>query len=404
MSGDSGGPSTQTVNNVNIPEYARPYVEDMLGRSQALTTQNQYQHYDGERVAGPTGNQLTSWNMAAEMKPSAATGQSNWAALDSLNRSNALADKGYSPGSFNAVGPYSISAPGGARDTHTQNFNDPGVAQSYMNPYMQQVVDIQKREATRNSNMMGQQQGAQAAGMGAFGGSRHAIVDAERERNLGTQLNDIQSQGSNAAWQQAQQAFQSDAGRGLQSQMANQGADLTHAGQWLDANKANQSNYMQFGQQSLDASKMGEQSRQFGASYGLQGAQQELAAAGMLKDIGQSDYNQNVGIAGLQNQFGSQQQALNQQGLDTNYQDWSANQEFPYKNLEFMSGIVHGLPLTQTSSSMYQQAPSPISQLAGAGTALYGASRAGMFAEGGSVDDNDAPHAGIVDLLISQIH
>ena len=46
-------PSSQTVTNTSIPEYARPYVETMLGQSQALTdiNQNPYQTYGGQRIA-----------------------------------------------------------------------------------------------------------------------------------------------------------------------------------------------------------------------------------------------------------------------------------------------------------------------------------------------------------------
>lgn len=33
-------PSSQTVTNTSIPEYARPYVETMLGKTEALTDIN----------------------------------------------------------------------------------------------------------------------------------------------------------------------------------------------------------------------------------------------------------------------------------------------------------------------------------------------------------------------------
>lgn len=56
--GKGGGgappPASQTVTQTSIPEYARPYVENMLGRSEALTdiSQNPYQTYGGQRIAG----------------------------------------------------------------------------------------------------------------------------------------------------------------------------------------------------------------------------------------------------------------------------------------------------------------------------------------------------------------
>jgi hypothetical protein len=68
-----------------------------------------------------------------------------------------------------------------------------------MNPYMQNVVDIQQREAQRTADIAGTGRNAQAVKSGAFGGSRQAIMDAEANRNLATQMGDIQAQGLNAS-------------------------------------------------------------------------------------------------------------------------------------------------------------------------------------------------------------
>ena len=53
-SSGGGGPSSQTVTQTNIPEYARPYAEEMLGQGQALTdlTENKFQPYGTQRFAG----------------------------------------------------------------------------------------------------------------------------------------------------------------------------------------------------------------------------------------------------------------------------------------------------------------------------------------------------------------
>jgi hypothetical protein len=66
-------------------------------------------------------------------------------------------------------------------------------AQQYMSPYMQNVVDIQQREAQRQGDIAGTQLASQATKSGAFGGGRQAIIEAERQRNLGTQLGDIRA-------------------------------------------------------------------------------------------------------------------------------------------------------------------------------------------------------------------
>jgi hypothetical protein len=326
--------TTTTQVQTNIPDYIRPYVENQLGRVQALTdiNQNPYQSYGGQRIAGPTALQQQSYGAAQGMQPSAYTGQAGYTAGQVAQRAGQVSQ--YAPGQFNPM------------MTSTQGWS-PEAMRAYMSPYQQGVTDIAKREALRQSNIRGTYDDAAATGMGAYGGSRQAIMDAERERNLGMQMNDIQMQGDNAAYTNAQQMFTNDMGRGLQSQVANQGAGL-------------------------QGMQLGEQSRQFGANLGLQGLQTQLGAAGMMKDVGQSQYNQNVGIAGLQNQFGTQQQMTNQAGADYQYQDFLNQQAWPYKNEEFMYNIMRGLPMANTTQTLNTPSPSPLSQMIGAGTALYG--------------------------------
>lgn len=75
-----------------------------------------------------------------------------------------------------------------------------GTAEKYMSPYMQNVINIQKDEANRDYAQQLQKLGASAAGQGAFGGSRHAILEAEAERNQARLLNEIQAKGQQEAY------------------------------------------------------------------------------------------------------------------------------------------------------------------------------------------------------------
>lgn len=151
----------------------------------------------------------------------------------------------------------------------TGRFTDPNVVQSYMSPYMQNVVEIQKREAQRQADIAATQRGAAAVRAGAFGGSRQAIENAEAQRNLATQMGDIQAKGSQAAFEQAAQQFQTDEARNLAMQQENVRAKLQAAlanqQTGLAAALANQS-------KNLEAQQMAEQSKQFGAGRGMQAA------------------------------------------------------------------------------------------------------------------------------------
>ena len=124
---------------------------------------------------------------------------------------------------------------GPAQQISTQSFAQPGSAEAYMSPYMQNVVNAQQREAIRQSNIQRTNEQAAATRAGAFGGSRQAIVEAERQRNLGTQLGDIQAAGLQSAYQQAQGQFNTEQQARLAAQQANQQAGLTVGAQNLSA-------------------------------------------------------------------------------------------------------------------------------------------------------------------------
>ena len=334
--GGGGSPSTpdKTTQTVELPEWARPYAKDALAKGAALTdiSQNPYQQYGGERIAGFQPMQQQAFQGAANMQPSQQVGLGSGiagaAGLGALGTN-------YQGGQFE----------GGQFDTQA--------AQQYMNPYTQNVVDYQKSQALRDFQIAQPMRQAQAVQQGAFGGSRSAIVDAEAQRSLNSQLQGITATGQQAAFQNAQQQFNQDQARRLQAQ------------------------------------QLGEQSRQYGAGLGMQGLQTGLQAAGQLGQLGQTEYGQRMGINQLQSQYGAQQQQQAQRPLDMAYQDFQNQQNYPYKQLGFMSDMIRGLPLGQQStSSIYEQGPSTVQTLAGLGGAAYGFGRSGMFgaAEGGLMD------------------
>ena len=78
----------------------------------------------------------------------------------------------------------------------------------------------------------------------------------------------------------------------------------------------------------------------------------------------------NMDAAKLQNQFGTQQQQQAQRPLDQAYQDFLNQQNYPYKQLGFMSDLVRGMPVGSTgSTNMYQAPPNTLSTVAGLGMA-----------------------------------
>jgi hypothetical protein len=423
--GGSGGGGGQPANTTQtqtqeLPEWARPYAKDTLSKASALTdiNQNPYKTYDANRIAGFSPLQQQSMTGAQNMAPAgqlgAATGLAGAAGERAMNMQ-------YAPGQF---GMMQARAPrlqqyqmGPAQQVGTEDYTGQNVSQ-YMNPYMQNVVDIQQREAQRQGDIAGTQRAGQAVKSGAFGGSRAGLMEAEAARNLATQKGDIQAQGQNAAFQSAQQQFNTQQQRDLQAQMANQGMGFNvgqqnlqaqlgtqqlGAGQNLQAQLANQGAFQQ-------AQQLGEQSRQYGAGYGMQGLQTGLQAAGQLGQLGGQQFAQGLDINKLQAGYGAQQQQLEQQGLSQSYQDFLNQQNYPYKQLGFMSDIVRGTPTGSSSSmNMYQAQPGALQTATGLGLGAYGISqlmKAGggsvyEYADGGSVT-SDYNTSDIIDKLSDQ--
>jgi len=380
--GGSGGgapppaqPTQTTVQNTNIPEYAQPYVETMLG-----TAQQQIYNYDKDASGNmvPTGikpyvpysqnpedyvagfSPLQNQAMTAAGQMGTSPELDTASGISGLAASKAMGAR-YDPSQFNA------------QQVDTQDYTGQNVSQ-YMNPYMQNVVDIQQREAQRQADIAGTQRAGQAVRSGAFGGSRAGLMEAEAARNLATQKGDIQAAGQNAAFQNAQQQFNAQQASNLQAQLANQGANL-------------------------NAQQLGEQSRQYGAGYGMQGLQTGLQAAGQLGQLGQTRYGQQVGNIGLQNQMGAQQQAQQQNLINQSIQNYATAQQYPQQQLAFMSGLLRGLPLQTATTQQYQAAPSLASQAAGLGLAGYGLSK---MKKGGKVKTAQRP-AGLAELALSKM-
>ena len=369
-------PTAQTITQSNVPDWAQPYAQQMLGQTQALTN-SPYQQYTGQRIADFSPLQQQAFNDVANMQTNAGTGAA-------MGYSQDVAQRAAAQGPYNAQnfgnqygqGPQFQSMGLGYLSTNTQNANDPNVQKSYMSPFQQNVTDFQKQQAIQDYSRQLPGMGAAAANAGAFGGSRQAIANSEGQRNLTNQLAGIQATGTQNAYTAGQQAFQSDQARQLQSQLANQGAYGQMQGLGMQQNIAGNQQAMQNAQlgaqYGLAGQQAGEQSRQFGANYGLQNLQQQLAAAGQLGSLGQQQYGQQQGINAAQQQAGAQLTAASQAGLTQNYQDFLNQQAYPYKQLGFMSDVLHGTPSTASATSMYQAPPSTANQIMGYGLGAAG--------------------------------
>jgi hypothetical protein len=99
------------------------------------------------------------------------------------------------------------------------------IAQSYMNPYLQSVLDPQMDELRRQNAITNMNTNAKLTQAGAFGGSRQAIMNSENNRNLMQEMNKTVGQGYANAYDKAMGQFNTEQGQAkdLTNMMANLG-------------------------------------------------------------------------------------------------------------------------------------------------------------------------------------
>jgi len=118
-------------------------------------------------------------------------------------------------------------------------------------------------------------------------------------------------------------------------------------------------------------------------------ANQAITAKGLQDAFSGATGQYNTGLQQLTS-LGAQQQAQKQKELDVPYQEFLNQQNYPYRQLSYMSDLVRGTPVgMQSTNQVYQAPPSTASQIAGLG--LTGAAMYGMMkAEGGKISEEEA--------------
>ena len=266
----------QTTSQVKLPDYIDKASESLVATAGDVAKEG-YIPYTGQRLAGLSQVEQDAITQAQAMKGigGTQTGQAYTAAT--------------------ASGAPALSSVG-----------------SYMTDYNKNVADIAAREMRDQSAIQQQGIGAQAAQVGAFGGSRQAVLEAERQKNLTQGVGDLYAKAQADAYQTALSASQQDRQQQLQS------------------------------------------------SLGMS------TTAGQQQALGQADIQQQMGIGGLGRQ-------MDQQALDLGYQNFMQERNYPKEQLGFYSNILQGTPYSQsTIGSTYTPQPSFLNQAVGAGISGLG--------------------------------
>lgn len=332
--GGSSGSTTSTVTNTTIPKQFYPFFERVLKRGEALSNQD-YIPYQGQRIAGTTADTNQSYDMIRNFANRGMPGTQAAIGMtqDAYNQA----------GQIGAGGPYQFSQ---------YNYSDPGTftGQSvgqYMSPYMQNVVDAQKMSALEDYQVANQARNAQAVQAGAFGGSRQGVQQGMAERDLLTRTNQIQNEGLQKSYEDAQNMFQQDRA----ARMATDQARAAELSRVQSGQSAENLNYANLGMSRL----------QFQSDLANQMSSLERAArAGDLQ------------AAQLLQSQGAAQQGAQQAQLDTGYQDFLRQQGYPMEQLERYASMLHGSPVANASSQSTQVPYNPLQQYLGMGISALG--------------------------------
>lgn len=420
-----GGHTTSTVTQQNIPDWLRPQTEALLGGATKEffntekkidpTTKESYEEIQSikpyvpysvnarDYVAGFSPMQQQVFSESANMQRPAGFGYgselagiSGLGGLETASKGFGYGQAGFGAGQLGqqlAVGRgglfgnlgagYGMQSAGmGGR--YEGMATSPGTVQSFMSPYQQNVIDMQKQAAIRDYDIQSQNLKAQAARSGAYGGSRQAIQAAEAQRNLNAQLQNIENTGRQSAYDRAIQSMQFGTSTGLQG---------------LQGAQAGLSTALQGVQQQLAGTAQGMQ----GAQAGLQGVSSAQAGYGLtgqaaqnMANIARQQQEADIARMGFQGQQGQLQRTAEQDIINQSIQNYALAQQYPAQQLAAFNALLRGQAAPATTVSQYQAAPSGISQLAGLGMGAYGLSRAIGNKKGGKIEDKD----GIDDLLI----
>ena len=366
--GGGGGPSTTTgtTYSSNLPEYAKPYYEELLkqtGKEVYKTDASgkaigvkEFTPYGGERLAGFTDQQTALQDQIAGITPTAGgytTGAANVGTGVDLGLGTAATGIGRALG-------YDAAAIDDLAMADRAEF-DAAAATKYMSPYGTNVTDMLKEDARRDAAIAKAGRGMGSIGRGTFGGGRQALVEGQADRDLQTQLAKIGYQGDKDAYENAQQQFERDQARRLTADQATFKAEM-------------------------EARRLAQAGEQFEV-----GMDKDLGLAGL--EAGLTGGKTQAAIAGdqrmtelktllAQTTDAEEVQKLNQELRSLEYQEFKESEDYEKNQLQYMSDILRGNAGALGSTNVqYAAAPSLASQIGGgvAGIAgLYGAMSGGQ--------------------------
>lgn len=331
-----GGNTTTRTTSQQLTGAGTNAATNLFERATGIANQP-YEAYSGNRVAPFTPAQQQGFTNAQGI-----AGQSqnignvlNTTVLDQLTGGRAKANYEMSGLADDIAG---LGRQGADRTTALAVTLPNANLAGYMNPYTQAVLDPALEDIARRADLQRNQMNANAARTGSFGGSRNMLGQMELERNTMGEMGRLSANERARAYNEAVNQFRTDQRAIPAMYAAAQGLQGTGMQGY-----ANLGTYQMQGQNALQ-SLLGANAARLGPEVNA------LLATGGL------------------------QQALDQAGLDVNYQNFVEQRDWPLRGLSALgSALGTGGPYSSVGTRTTEgPRPNAIGQVIGAGTGLLG--------------------------------
>lgn len=352
-------PATTTTygsSSTSIPQWLQDYSKGIIAKANTLAAQPA-PVYPGPQVAGPSADQSASYASLNALNSNPTASQ---AASPYMQAGSAFTNQALQPGQFGsaAAQPYMNKA--------SAQFNDPNTVNSYMSPYINNV--IQRNQTLSNQNFADN------------------VMPGLTSQFIGN----------------GQQAGGSPFGNALGVQLK-QKEEALNSQNLADLNQGYNTAGQLFGQ---DASRMGTLGQLAGtlATEGqgalLQGGAQQGALGALAGQLQNTSTQTGIGAAQALGTAGTQEQQNSQQNLNAAYNNWLTQTQYPYQMTNWMAGLAGQVPYGTTNSMSAQTpygsgTPSPFTQATqgAGGLGQIGSILGGIFGNNNGYNIPDASGA-----------
>lgn len=386
-----GNATTDSTTTQNLRPAAENLTGQLFDKTNAVANQP-YQQYGGNRVAGLTPNQYGGiWQIGRAADQNRFTADRLGAEMDYNEARNMRGDaRNLAEGISGVVGGSAAMLPGqtqaanrsgalsnlgGGVATQTAG-NTLGLAQrfpqadinSYMNPYVQQVLDPALQDIYRRADIQRNELNSRSAMTGSFGGSRNALAQAEQERNVLNEAGRLSANERARAFNEAANQFRLD--QTTLPKLYESALGQLTSGQQMQRN-------------AIDATNAALAGRSAVQQQGLAG-QQGIANVANLE---QQRYNQLGQLVGLNQsristdanalmQAGALERDLEQQRLNNAYSDFIEQRDWNQRGIGALIntlGVGNGVNTSGSTTTARGQQGNPLGQVVGTAAAGIGA-------------------------------